>query len=199
MKLKSEIFGITQPQRLPQTGDLLVVGPFLNEPYFKRSVILLIDHQDNEGSVGLILNRGSDIRLNQVLRGVTCPHEIPLYIGGPVEQGRLLYIHTLGDRIDKAVHLGSGLYIGGDFNDILLYLNSDEYDENCIKFFAGYCGWGIGQLSSEIKEKTWAVTHLANISDAMQAYDNSYWNKIVASLGYEYRAWLSCPTEPYLN
>ncbi|MBR3951645.1 MAG: YqgE/AlgH family protein [Bacteroidaceae bacterium] len=199
MTLINDIFNIKQPQRDPQSGDLLVVEPFLTEAHFRRAVILLVDHNDSEGTVGLVLNRRSNISLNSVLRNASCPTHIPLHIGGPVEHGRLLYIHTLGNRFREAIPLENGLYIGGNFADVVKYLNSDEYDERCIKFFAGYCGWTPGQLKKEIEEKTWAVTSLNDTLAAMVAQDDYYWQEIVATLGKEFRAWLLCPNEPHLN
>ena len=199
MKLINDIFDIKQPQRDPQSGDLLVVEPFLSEVHFSRAVILLIDHNDTEGTVGLVLNHRSTLSLNSVLRNASCPSNIPLHIGGPVEHGRLLYLHTLGDRFRESVQLENGLYIGGNFNDVLEYLNSEEYDEQCIKFFAGYSGWTAGQLKKEIKEKTWVVTSLTHRTAAMTAQDDTYWQEIVKSLGEEYRSWLLCPQKPHFN
>lgn len=199
MELIPDIFAITTPQREPQSGDLLVVEPFLREVHFRRAVILLIDHSEQEGSVGLVLNRRSSISLRSVLREGACPEEIPLHIGGPVDHGRLLYLHTLGDRFHDAVALENGLYIGGNFEEVLAYLNSEEYDARCIKFFAGYCGWTAGQLQGEIKEKTWAVTPLADRDEALTASGDEYWQAVVAGMGEEFRPWLLCPSEPHLN
>lgn len=194
-----DIFDTPKQERDPQPGDILVVEPFLREVHFRRAVILLVDHNTQEGSVGLVLNKRSNVKLNDVLRNATCRPDIPLHIGGPVEHGRLLYLHTLGNRLRDAVALENGLYIGGDFNDVLQYINSDEYDERCIKFFAGYSGWTAGQLAREIAEKTWAISPLPDSAAAMNAHDSNYWQEIVAQLGNEYRAWLLCPSEPNLN
>lgn len=194
-----DIFATPAPQHTPRPGDILVVEPFLREVHFRRSVVLLIDHNAQEGSVGLVLNRRSKVTLNEVLRNASCPADIPLHIGGPVERGRLLYLHTLGDRLRDSVELENGLYIGGDFNDVLEYINSDAYDERCIKFFAGYSGWTAGQLVQEIADKSWAVTTLPCSEAAMTARDEEYWREIVSLLGEEYRAWLLCPSEPNLN
>lgn len=193
-----DIFDIQQ-QREPRAGDLLVVEPFLREVHFRRSVILLIDHSDSEGSVGLVLNKISNIKLHEVLRYASCKREVPLYIGGPVEHGRLLYIHTLGGRIRDAVALENGIFLGGNFDDVLEYVDSEEYEEGRIKFFAGYSGWTAGQLANEIKEKTWAVAPLEDAHVAMTGRGDEYWHTIVETLGEKYRAWLLCPSEPQLN
>lgn len=199
MESFQNIFDTPMQLREPQAGDILVVEPFLREVHFRRAVVLLIDHNAQDDSVGLVLNKQSNVKLNEVLRNASCRPDIPLHIGGPVEHGRLLYLHTLGDRLRDAVALENGLYIGGDFNDVLQYINSDEYDERCIKFFAGYSGWTAGQLAQEIADKSWAVTTLPHTEAAMTAHDSSYWQEIVTQLGNDYRAWLLCPSEPNLN
>lgn len=81
----------------------------------------------------------------------------------------------------------------------MLYINSKAYDENRIKFFAGYCGWHPGQLANEIDEKTWVVAALDDVPSAMTACGNAYWVQIVKHLGKHYRAWLNCPSEPFYN
>ena len=196
----ADIFGVLQPQRTPHEGDLLIVEPLLDEVYFKRSVILLIEHKESEGTIGLILNKSADVILNNVLTGIDCKHEIPLYLGGPVETDKLMYIHTLSnDIISDSLPLGNGLSVGGNFNDVMLYINSKDYDERRIKFFAGYCGWHPGQLASEINEKTWVVTSLNDVSSAITACGNAYWVQLVEHLGKHYRTWLNCPSEPFYN
>lgn len=199
MQYIQDLFDIKVPQRKPLSGDVLVVEPFLREVHFRRSVVLLIDHNDKEGSVGLVLNRKSNIKLHEVLRNAHCSRAVPLYIGGPVDHGRLLYLHTLGNRFRDAIELENGLFLGGNFEDVLQYIESDEYDETRIKFFAGYCGWSAGQLDKEIDEKTWVVAHLDSTTGAMLAADDTYWRETVATLGEPYRAWLLCPAEPHLN
>lgn len=200
MKLRADLFSVLQPQRTPHEGDLLIADPLLDEVYFKRSVILVIEHKEAEGSIGLILNKSAHVVLNNVLPSIDCKHEIPLYLGGPVETDKLMYIHTLGnDIIADSLPLGNGLSVGGNFSDVMLYINSKAYDENRIKFFAGYCGWHPGQLATEITEKTWAVTPLVNVPAAMAACGNAYWMHVVECLGKHYRTWLTCPSEPFYN
>lgn len=189
MKPVDEIADSNISRQIVRAGDLLVAEPFLTEAYFRRAIILLIDHNEAEGSVGLVLNKQSSIPLKRVLRNAMCPEHITLHLGGPVEKGRLLYLHTLGQRIAGAMALENGLYIGGRFEDVLQYINSDEYDERRIKFFAGYCGWTQGQLLGELAEESWAVAALDNASMVMLSHDESLWYEVVASLGTEYRKW----------
>ena len=82
MKLRADLFSVLQPQRTPHEGDLLIAEPLLDEVYFKRSVILVIEHKEAEGSIGLILNKSAHVVLNNVLPSIDCKHEIPLYLIG---------------------------------------------------------------------------------------------------------------------
>ena len=200
MKLFEQIFGIKKLQREPKAGDLLVVEPFLDEEYFERSVVLMLEHNTQNGCVGLILNHCSDIKLNQLIHKEKCTAPIPLYMGGPIGHNQLLFIHTLGDRFKNSLPIGnSGLYLGGDTDEVIKYINSSDYDERCIKFFSGYCAWTAEQLRNEINEKTWVVTSPTDIMGMLSARDKSYWNEIVETLGEDYRIWSLCPPEASFN
>lgn len=193
------IFDTPQPQASPQSGMLLVVEPLLQEAHFHRSVILLIDHNKENGAVGLVLNKRLNVKLHEVMSQATCRREIPLHVGGPVDHTRLLYLHTLGEQIRDSVALENGLFLGGNFDDVLRYIDSEEYNETCIKFFVGYSGWSAGQLEAEIAEKSWAVAPFDNLPAAMLAHDKTYWNECVETLGEAYRTWLLCPSDSILN
>jgi len=89
-------------------GQILVARPLLNDGGFKRTVILLAEHND-QGSLGFILNKPMHLTLKDVLPGLE-GLKIPVYYGGPVAQNQLFYIHTLGDVIGKGVEIANGLW-----------------------------------------------------------------------------------------
>src|SRR6218665_3318782 len=93
-------------------NKILIAEPFLGDPNFERSVVLLCEH-NAEGSFGFVLNQESSLRLADVVEGVYA--DFPLYIGGPVEQNTLHFIHRLGDMVDNTVEIGNGIYWSGDF------------------------------------------------------------------------------------
>lgn len=138
----------------PTQGDLLIAEPYLGDPNFERSVILLCE--DNEkGSFGLVLNQRSNLMLKDAIDD--CYADIPLYVGGPVEHNTLHYVHRLGNLIPEAVDLGKGLFWSGDFETLKTMINIGKVEEKDIRFFLGYSGWGEGQLDTEMNRNSWIV------------------------------------------
>ena len=92
------IFKITHNDVLPIQGSILIAEPFLQDAYFQRSVVLLIEHTEH-GSVGFVLNKKTDLIVNSFFKEFAEFPEIPIYLGGPVSPNRLFFIHSLGDNI----------------------------------------------------------------------------------------------------
>ena len=84
----------------PIQGSLLVSEPFLLDSYFKRAVVLLSEH-DEKGTLGFILNKPTDVKLNDAVDDFP-DFDVPLYFGGPVETDTLFYIHTIGPMLEGA-------------------------------------------------------------------------------------------------
>ena len=137
----------------PKKGQYLIAEPFLGDPSFERSVVLLTDHHE-DGSVGFVLNRPLDLRMEQVLDEFP-PFSQPLYYGGPVQQNNLYYLHTKGDLINDSVEISPGLFWSGSITGVKEMLKSGLMVEDDIKFFLGYSGWGKDQLEGELKENSW--------------------------------------------
>ena len=77
-------------EKLPvEVGDLLVAEPFLNEMWFDRAVISVIDHNPEEGTTGVVLNNALESSLDEVLDGIDREDKVPVYCGGPLSQDRL--------------------------------------------------------------------------------------------------------------
>ncbi|MFY7788571.1 MAG: YqgE/AlgH family protein, partial [Thermoflexibacteraceae bacterium] len=96
-------------------GHLLISEPFLPDKNFERSVVLVCEHQPTKGSFGLVLNKPTEMTVSDVVE--VSSFEQTLYIGGPVEQNTLHFVHTLPE-IPNAVPLRDGVFWGGDFNYI---------------------------------------------------------------------------------
>lgn len=199
MRLKSEIFQVNRSSHDPHTGCLLVSEPCLNEVYFQRSVILLVDHDPLIGSMGLVLNKSSNLMLNTVIEGLEHVPEIPIFCGGPMESDHLFYVHTLGRLIPGSVQIAEGLYIGGDIDMILSYIKSGKRIDGHIKFFLGYSGWEAGQLGDEISNIFWIVSEKVTPSFCICGDGEQCWRKAVADLGEDYKSWLNYPHFPILN
>ena len=177
-------------------GRLLISEPSLNESIFFKSVILITHHTANE-SLGLVLNQGTNIKLNEILNNIPSI-DFPLYIGGPVERTSIQFIHTLGKTIPNTQKITEGLYWGGDFNKVLTLMAEDKISKEEIRFFAGYSGWGENQLNNEIKEKSWII-HEPNTKLCMQYSAQELWSNLIKTKHLKYAIWTNMPKNPNLN
>jgi putative transcriptional regulator len=136
-------------------AHLLIATPELAEP-FTRSVILLVRHNE-DGALGLILNRRTDAELNdawEAVSAVPCQRVASLFLGGPCE-GPLVALHTQEALLEFEVM--RGLYFCTSKEKLeTLASQGDSAAENA-KFFAGYSGWSAGQLENEIARGSWSV------------------------------------------
>ena len=182
-------------------GHLLIAEPFLSEQWFGRAVISLVDHSDEEGTTGVVLNYPLATTLDEVLDGIEREDPVTVYCGGPLSQDRLFFVHTLGDTIiPDARPYAPGLWIGGDFDAAIRYINSGYPVDGMMRFFIGYSGWIPGQLAGEIAQGTWAVQPVAGrIDDIFGGSGDAYWHKAVRSLGTAYRSWLMLPQQAEAN
>ena len=183
----------------PQKGDLLIAEPLLDEPYFKRSVILLLDEDNNQGHIGLALNKITPVSLQDLFPDWKAGAEVPVYSGGPVEADRLFMSHTMGDRFEGSMEVSPGLYVGAKLDDIIDYINNNRYADGNIRFFLGYSGWSRGQLTSEILKNTWALNPNPGHTDVLTGAEDLYWRREVRRLGEKYRSWLLVPSNPAFN
>lgn len=197
MILKTNLFKIQHSDLKPQAGCLLISEPFLNEVYFQRAVILMVECE-NTGGMGLVLNKSGELLLNDLIEGLENVEEIPVFCGGPVRRDRLFYLHTLGEIIPGSIKIGDNLYIDGDFDLILAYLRSGNRIEGRIRFFLGYAGWEYDQLLQEIEENAWIVAE-NKLNSLIENEGNQFWRNSLLTLDRRYHQWLNYPAEPFLN
>lgn len=180
----------------PAKGKILLAEPLLLDPYFKRSVIFIAEHNE-EGTVGFILNRSVNVKINELLPNFPSV-DVQIHWGGPVNRNNLFYLHTRGDIIEGGKEVFDGLYWGGNFDQLKDFLDSGEVTAADIRFFAGYAGWDHGQLSTELEEKSWIVTG-ANKSLVMKGIKRDLWKKILTKMGRKYEIMANFPEDPTLN
>lgn len=180
----------------PATGTLLIAEPFLKDPNFMRTVILLCEHQE-EGSFGFVLNREFGSTLEDLMPDITRLH-IPVYYGGPVQQDTLHFLHSCPDEIPGGMEVSEGVYWGGDFNVAVGLLEKGDLDPESIRFFIGYSGWTGGQLDDELKEKSWLM---ANGTRKLIFHNDhrEIWKDSLKHLGGEYEMMIHFPTDPQHN
>ena len=182
---------------IPKKGDLLISEPFLPDPNFERTVILLCEHND-EGSFGFVLNKLSMLKFSDVIQEVG-EFQKPLYVGGPVQQDTLHFVHRVGNTLEGSVPVNDELYWGGNFEQVKVMINSDSIKEYDYKFFIGYSGWGEGQLMDEINAKSWIVCPSANANQVFDTDPSNLWREILKSMGGKYKVFSNYPTDPRLN
>ena len=176
-------------------GYMLVSEPFLPDPNFERSVILICEHQEETGSFGLVLNKPTYIQVNDVteLENV----DSNLFIGGPVEQNTLHFIHTLSD-LEGAIPLKDGVYWGGNFEELREYATQGKvYPDNC-RFFMGYSGWGKDQLKIELEQNAWIISKV-DLNIIFEMEPDMLWSEILKTMGGKYKMFANYPTDPRLN
>ena len=195
MKTEPDFFKIEHENILPEKGTLLISEPFSNDAYFKRSVVFLTLN-DDEGTVGFILNKQVELTLSDLFEE-DFDFKGKVSIGGPVSIDRIDFIHTMGDIIPGSRHVIDNIYWGGDFNVVLRLLRSRSINEEQIRFFIGYSGWGKGQLDKEIENDYWLVTHPE--TNSIMSIDKNYWKNTLKRLGRKYEIWLNIPEDPVLN
>ena len=142
-----------------RAGTLLLASTDLTEPTFARSVIYIIEHNDG-GSLGVILNRMSQTAVHNILPQWTDLAASPqaLFIGGPVKQDAALCLGVTKHGVD--IEGIEGLR-PVDGRVVLVDLDADqellaEVLEG-VRIFAGYAGWGIGQLDAELAQDSWLL------------------------------------------
>lgn len=180
----------------PRAGALLISEPFLPDDNFKRSVVLLCEHND-EGTIGFILNRPLGVTVTEAVEDFPS-FPSSLYLGGPVENNTLHYLHRLGEEIPGSVEVLDGLFWGGNFEILKAKLGQGVIKEEDIRFFLGYSGWSPGQLDDELKEKSWIVSQ-AKSQYVFETETDLLWKTILQEMGGQYFIMSNFPDNPQLN
>lgn len=179
------------------TGKVLVADPFEGDEYFERSVVLLCSHSE-EGSFGFIINNIIEVNMKD-LNDNFIRVDLPVSKGGPVERDSLFFIHTLGNKMNNSQHLGHGIYIGADFQQLYEMIENDEIQEHQIRFFIGYSGWSKGQLEEEIEQNAWVVADIDHPDEIMKIMDEDPWHHFMKKLGKKYEIMTNFPINPNNN
>lgn len=180
----------------PARGRLLVSGPYLSDPYFRRTVVLLCEH-NTEGSFGFVLNRPMEMSVNDLMENMP-PLTSKVGIGGPVQSDNLYYLHTLGPHVEGSVEVVDGVFMGGDHAQLRSILTTDPGLAKHVRFFVGYSGWGEGQLDKELEDRSWLVSK-ADKARVMNADGPGLWADTLRAMGREFAPLANFPEDPSLN
>jgi putative transcriptional regulator len=180
----------------PTTGSLLIAEPFLKDPNFIRTVVLLCE-SNADGDFGLVLNRLYEQTLDE-LNDEFLGFKIPIYYGGPVQPNHVHFIHQYPAIFTDSQKITKNIYWGGNFETLTTLIKSNSIDLNKIKLFLGYSGWEANQLKEEIDENTWLVANATN-SIVFSTACNQIWKNSLSLLGSKYKMMANFPIDPQLN
>lgn len=161
-------------------GKILIAEPFMVDPNFKRSVVLMCEHEE-EGSVGFILNKSLDMKINELIADFP-DFDAPVYYGGPVQTDSIHYVHNVGDVLDESMEVMNGIYWGGDFEKLKSLIKSKLVEPKNIRFFVGYSGWSYGQLKDEMALGSW-LTDDMDLNYLYKVKPNTLWQKVLQDKG----------------
>ncbi len=178
-----------------ETGKLLIAEPFLSDPNFARSVILLCEHSD-EGSVGFILNKSTELTLGDLLPELYTPL-LKVYQGGPVQLDTLHMLHRMPASFGGN-EIYPGVFWGGSYEALQDAVVNNEYQPIDLRLFVGYAGWSAGQLKKELDEGSWIVTDLAE-DLLFETEPEIVWKQAIKALGEQYAYLANLPINPQLN
>lgn len=192
-----ELFNYSTDKSEPRKGDLLISEPFLADPNFARTVIYLCEHND-DGSFGFVLNKPAKLNLNELLEGVG-GREDDIYIGGPVQQNTLQFIHKNDGLIEGGVEVKDGVFWGGNFEQMLAMIEGNLIKSDDIKYFVGYSGWAAGQLKGELEVNSWIISRNVNVKQIFDTNVKSLWKEVLHTMGGKFKIVANFPVDPRLN
>jgi len=161
-----------------------------------RSVVFLCDHQQ-EGSFGFVVNRKYEQVIGELVQDLEgC--DFPVFYGGPVQQDTVHFLHQCPHLITGGVEIINGIYWGGEFEEVVKNIHTNQLQPNMIRFYIGYSGWGEGQLAGELKEKSWLTTD-GNKKLVFHRHTDMIWQDALRQLGGEYEQLINYPIDPQLN
>jgi len=142
-----------------QAGDCLIAPPNNKDPRFRKTVILLADHADTQGSMGIVLNRPSEHRVGALVDGLADNiKDHQLYWGGPVQPHVVFMLHTLDWQTAKTKNIDGRLGLTTDIR-MFDYMKNGEQPDHWQVYF-GHSGWAPGQLTGELSgEGPWTPGH----------------------------------------
>jgi putative transcriptional regulator len=181
---------------LPESlrGHLLVAAPSLIDPNFRRTVVLIGEHGE-EGALGVVLNRPSEVTVGQAAPPLAelAGEDALVWVGGPVQPQAIVILGEF-DEPERAAALvvGSVGFLPGE-------IEPDELGElSRARVFAGYAGWGAGQLESELAEESWIVEP-ALPDDVFSDEPEELWSEVLRRKGGPFAVLALMPPDPSLN
>jgi putative transcriptional regulator len=175
-------------------GKLLVASPALVDPNFARTVVLITEHTE-DGAMGIVLNRPSETTLEEVAPELAAvAGEGPIFVGGPVQPNALVLLAEFADP-DAAAWI-----VAADVGLASAELDLDEISGAVRRgrVYAGYSGWGEGQLEAELELDSWIVEPPLP-AELFPDDPATMWRDVLARKGGQYALIARMPADPSMN
>lgn len=166
-----------------KNGKVLLAEPFMLDPNFRRSAVLLCEHGE-DGSVGFIMNKPLDMRVDELIEDFP-EFDSEVLFGGPVQTDTIHYIHNLGELLEDSIKVVDGVYWGGDFQKLKFLISSEMVQPDNIRFFVGYSGWMEGQLKDEMVYGSWVMADMDS-NYLFKSEPDRLWQQVMYNKGDTY-------------
>ena len=176
-------------------GKLLVASPTLLDPNFARTVVAIANH-DEEGALGIVLNRPSDTEVVEAvpeLDGVVDSDEV-VYVGGPVQPASIVVLAEFEDPAEAAYLVVDAVGLVSDRTGLERLGTATARR----RVYAGYTGWGPGQLEAELEREDW-ITERALVEDVFAEDPTQLWGSVLQRKGGQFRLLARMPVDPSVN
>jgi putative transcriptional regulator len=176
-------------------GQLLIAEPRLSDPNFRRSVVLVLAH-DAEGALGVVLNRPTAVPACEVVEELAPLVEASdmLHDGGPVQRDGVVVLADFAEPEESERLVVGSVGMLSDLSEPERLCDSVRR----VRAFAGYAGWGAGQLESELQREDWFLEP-ARVDDVFSSTPGELWSSVLERKGGSYRLVSRMPDDPSLN
>jgi putative transcriptional regulator len=176
-------------------GQLLLASPALQDPNFERTVVLIGVHSD-EGAMGVVLNRPSAVTVGEAAPQLeeAIDESQPVFVGGPVQPSSIVF---LAEFLDPSP---AGLLVLGRIGFPAADAELGELSEATerVRVFAGFAGWGEGQLEAELDQGDW-IAQAALPEDVFTDAPEQLWSNVLRRKGGSYALVARMPPDPSVN
>lgn len=176
-------------------GQLLIAGATLPDPNFSRSVVLVCEHSE-AGALGLVLNRPGDLVVGEAAPDLAelLGDDAVIDSGGPVQPEALLVLAEFEEAASAGIQVVGNVGLVGDGSELEDLVEGTRR----ARVFAGYAGWGPGQLDAELEREDWFVAP-AGVDDIFNPDADDLWARVLARKGAHFALVARMPVDPSVN
>ena len=177
-------------------GKVLLAEPFMLDSNFRRSVVLMCEHEE-DGSLGFILNKTLNMKINELIADFP-EIDATVFYGGPVQTDTIHYIHNLGHLLEDSQEIMPGIFWGGSFEKLKTLIENGMVKSDDIRFFVGYSGWSKLQLKQELKMGSWVLADM-DLNYLFKRTKSDLWSKVMRHKGDVYSVIAQLPDQMSWN